>query len=108
MNWFLLIIAGLCEVGFASCLGKAKETSGTESLWWLAGFGVSLTISMVLLYKASQAIPIGTAYAVWTGIGAVGTVIMGIVFFREPADFWRLFFITTLIASIVGLKISSS
>ena len=108
MNWVILVIAGLCEVGFASCLGKAKETSGSESFWWLAGFGVSLTISMVLLYKASQTIPIGTAYAVWTGIGAVGTVTMGIIFFKEPADFWRLFFITTLIASIVGLKISSS
>lgn len=108
MNWIILIIAGLCEVGFASCLGKAKETSGTESWWWLGGFAVFLSISMLLLYKASQTIPIGTAYAVWTGIGAVGTVIMGIMFFREPVDFWRLFFITTLIASIVGLKVSSS
>ena len=107
MNWILLIIAGLCEVGFASCLGKAKETSGTESAWWLIGFGISLTFSMVLLYKASLTIPIGTAYAVWTGIGAVGTVIMGIVFFKEPADFWRMLFITTLIISIIGLKISS-
>ena len=107
MNWILLIIAGLCEVGFASCLGKAKETSGTESVWWLIGFGGFLTVSMLLLYKASLTIPIGTAYAVWTGIGAVGTVIMGIIFFKEPADFWRMLFITTLIASIIGLKISS-
>jgi quaternary ammonium compound-resistance protein SugE len=60
-----------------------------------------------LLYKASLTIPIGTAYAVWTGIGAVGTVIMGIVFFKEPTDFWRLLFITTLIVSIIGLKFSS-
>ncbi len=107
MNWILLIIAGLFEVGFASCLGKAKETSGTESAWWLVGFLLSLTMSMILLYKASLTIPIGTAYAVWTGIGAVGTVIMGIVFFKEPADFWRMLFITTLIISIIGLKISS-
>jgi quaternary ammonium compound-resistance protein SugE len=107
MNWILLIIAGLFEVGFASCLAKAKATSGTESVWWMVGFGVSLTFSMILLYKASLTIPIGTAYAVWTGIGAVGTVIMGIVFFKEPADFWRMLFITTLIASIIGLKISS-
>lgn len=107
MNWFILIIAGLCEVGFASCLGKAKETSGTESVWWLVGFGCSLTLSMVLLYKASLTIPIGTAYAVWTGIGAVGTVIVGIVFLNESADFWRMLFITTLLFSIVGLKISS-
>lgn len=107
MNWILLIIAGLFEVGFASCLAKAKETSGSESAWWLVGFAVSLTFSMVLLYKASLTIPIGTAYAVWTGIGAVGTVIMGIVFFKEPTDFWRLLFITTLIISIIGLKVSS-
>ena len=107
MNWILLIIAGLFEVGFASCLGKAKETSGTESVWWLVGFVLSLTLSMILLYKASLTIPIGTAYAVWTGIGAVGTVIMGIAFFKEPADFWRILFITTLIISIIGLKISS-
>ena len=107
MNWILLIIAGLFEVGFASCLGKAKETSGSESVWWLVGFLLSLTMSMLLLYKALLIIPIGTAYAVWTGIGAVGTVIMGIVFFKEPSDFWRMFFISTLIISIIGLKISS-
>ncbi len=107
MNWILLIIAGLFEVGFASCLGKAKETSGTESAWWLVGFGLSLTISMFLLYKASLTIPMGTAYAVWTGTGAVGIVIIGIIFFKEPVDFWRLFFLTTLIISIFGLKITS-
>jgi quaternary ammonium compound-resistance protein SugE len=107
MNWVLLIIAGLFEVGFASCLGKAREP-GSNTVLWMAGFFVCLTISMLLLYKASQTLPIGTAYAVWTGIGAVGTVIMGIVFFREPADFWRLFFLTLLISSIVGLKWVSS
>lgn len=72
--------------------------------WWYAGFLVALTISMVLLVKATQTLPIGTAYAVWTGIGAVGTVLLGILVFKEPATFWRLFFITTLVASIVGLK----
>lgn len=104
MNWFILIIAGLFEVGFAACLGKAKETSGQTSTMWMLGFFACLSISMFLLYKATQTLPIGTAYAVWTGIGAVGTVIVGIIFFKEPGDFWRLFFITTLIASIVGLK----
>jgi quaternary ammonium compound-resistance protein SugE len=59
---------------------------------------------MYLLYRATQTLPIGTAYAVWTGIGATGTALMGILFFEEPADFWRLFFIFTLIASIAGLK----
>ena len=62
---------------------------------------------MLLLYKATQSLPMGTAYAVWTGIGAVGTAIVGIVFFKEPADFWRLFFIVTLITSIAGLKFVS-
>jgi quaternary ammonium compound-resistance protein SugE len=104
INWFILIIAGLFEVGFTTCLAKAKETSGILSTYWLVGFFICLTLSMLMLYKASQSLPMGTAYAVWTGIGAVGTVIVGIVFFKEPADFLRLFFICTLIASIVGLK----
>lgn len=108
MNWIILIIAGLFEVGFASCLGKAKETTGNESYLWYGGFLVCLAISMVLLVKATQTLPIGTAYAVWTGIGAVGTVLMGILVFKEPADFWRIFFICTLIASIVGLKAVST
>ncbi len=108
MNWILLVIAGFFEVGFASCLGKAKETTGTASTLWMVGFFICLTISMVLLYKATQTLPIGTAYAVWTGVGAVGTVLAGIFIFKEPADFWRLFFLTTLIASIVGLKFVSS
>ena len=104
MNWILLIIAGLFEVAFATCLGKAKETSGQTATLWIAGFFAALSISMLLLYKATQTLPIGTAYAVWTGIGAVGTVLIGIFVFKEPADFWRVFFIVTLIASIVGLK----
>lgn len=108
MNWIILIIAGLFEVAFASCLGKAKEVTGTAAYWWYAGFLICLTISMVLLVKATQTLPIGTAYAVWTGIGAVGTALVGIFFFKEPADFWRVFFITTLIGSIVGLKAVSS
>ena len=104
MNWILLIVAGLFETGFATCLGKAKETSGTIAAWWITGFFVCLSVSMLLLYKAAQTLPIGTAYAVWTGIGAVGTVVVGILFFKEPADLWRLFFIITLIGSIIGLK----
>ena len=104
MNWLIVIIAGLFEVAFASCLGKVKETSGTPMYFWFAGFIIALTVSMVLLVKATQTLPIGTAYAVWTGIGAVGTAIVGIVVFKDPATFWRLFFITTLIGSIIGLK----
>ncbi|MCG9792183.1 DMT family transporter [Flavobacterium algicola] len=108
MSWILLIIGGLFEVAFASCLGKAKETTGMESTYWIIGFLASLTVSMILLYKATQVLPIGTAYAVWTGIGAVGTVLVGILVFKEPATFWRVFFLSTLIMSIIGLKAVSS
>ena len=108
MNWLILILAGLFEVGFTTCLNKAKVITGTIATFWMVGFFVSLTISMWLLYKASQTLPLGTAYAVWTGIGAVGTVIIGMIFFNEPTNFWRLFFIFTLIASVVGLKFVSN
>jgi quaternary ammonium compound-resistance protein SugE len=104
MNWIILIIAGLCEVGFASCLGKAKQTTGTEMYLWYTGFFITMTLSMVLLIKAIQTLPIGTAYAVWTGIGAVGTVLVGILVFKDPTNFWRLFFMSTLIISVIGLK----
>ena len=74
---------------------------------WIGGFLFFTIASMVLLAKATQSLPLGTAYPVWTGIGAVGTVLIGIFIFHEPASFWRLFFIFTLIASIIGLKILS-
>ncbi|HMU60064.1 MAG TPA: multidrug efflux SMR transporter, partial [Chitinophagaceae bacterium] len=99
-----LIVAGLFEVAFAFCLGKAKESSGSEMYMWYAGFLVALCISMGLLIKATQTLPIGTAYAVWTGIGAAGTVLVGIFLFKEPATFLRLLFLTTLIGSVIGLK----
>jgi quaternary ammonium compound-resistance protein SugE len=108
MNWTILIIAGLFEVGFATCLGKAKETSGTTSTTWFIAFIVCLAVSMSLLYKAIQTIPIGTAYAIWTGIGAVGTALIGILIFQEPIYSLRIFFLITLIGSIVGLKVVSS
>lgn len=108
MNWLFLILGGLFEVGFTFCLGKAKESSGNPALLWYTGFGICLILSMTLLIKATQTLPLGTAYAVWTGIGAVGTVLMGIWVFHEPASFWRIFFISTLIASIIGLKFVSS
>ena len=104
MNWIILIIAGLFEVAFAYCLGKAKDTTGNEMYLWYLGFLVALAMSMGLLIKATQTLPIGTAYAVWTGIGAVGTVLVGILVFKEPASFLRLLFIITLIGSIIGLK----
>lgn len=107
MNWIILILAGFMEVGFTFCLGKTKTATGTALVWWWTGFLVTLSLSMYLMAKASEKLPIGTVYPVWTGIGAVGAVIVGIVFFNEPATFWRIFFITTLILSIVGLKMLS-
>lgn len=104
MNWLILILGGLFEVAFASCLEKAKISNGSAVYWWYTGFGVSLVISMLLLMKAVQTLPIGTAYAVWTGIGAVGTVLVGVFIFKDPMSAWKLFFTTTLIASIIGLK----
>ncbi|MBQ9465979.1 MAG: multidrug efflux SMR transporter [Muribaculaceae bacterium] len=104
MNWIILIIAGLCEVAFTYCLGRAKGVIGMQWWLWTGGFAFFYVLSAVLLAKATQSLPIGTAYAVWTGIGAVGAVLVGIIFFREPTSLWRLFFLTTLILSIVGLK----
>ncbi len=105
MNWIILVVAGLFEVCFTFCLGKTKEAEGREFYLWGLGFIISVILSMYLLAKASQTLPLGTAYVVWTGIGAVGTVLLGILFFNEPATFGRLFFITTLVISIIGLKI---
>jgi quaternary ammonium compound-resistance protein SugE len=110
MNWIILIIAGLFEVGFTTCLSKANQSAGSTFTLWITGFFVSLTLSMYLLYKATSgiaAVPLGSGYAVWTGIGAVGTVLAGIFFFKEPVTFLRVFFIFTLIGSVVGLKMVS-
>lgn len=104
MNWVILIIAGFCEVAFTYCLGKARAVEGLLWWSWITGFVLFSILSMLLLAKATHTLPLGTAYPVWTGIGAVGTVLVGIFIFHEPTTFWRLFFITTLIASIIGLK----
>lgn len=92
------------EVGFTFCLGKTRTAAGGALAWWWTGFLCALALSMFFMAKAAEKLPIGTVYPVWTGIGAVGAVIVGIVFFHEPAGFLRIFFITTLILSIVGLK----
>lgn len=105
MNWIILILAGLMEVGFTFCLGKTKTAIGHELIWWWGAFLAALSLSMFLMAKAAERLPIGTVYPVWTGIGAVGAVIVGIVFFHAPATFWRIFFITTFILSIIGLKV---
>lgn len=104
MNWIILIIAGLFEVGFTTCLKLSDNFSNYK---WSIGFFICITLSFVLLNIAIQTIPMGTAYGIWTGIGAVGTVIMGILLYNEPTDFWRLLFIFLLIGSIIGLKVVS-
>lgn len=107
MNWIILILAGLMEVAFTFCLGKTKSATGIELTYWWIGFIIALSLSMFLMAKAAEKLAIGLVYPVWTGIGAVGAVIVGIIFFNEPATFWRIFFITTLILSIIGLKVIS-
>lgn len=105
MAWIYLICAGLFEVAFTTSL---KLSNNFTHRWWSVLFFVSISLSFYLLNKAIQTIPIGTGYAVWTGIGAVGTAIVGILIFKEPAFFWRVFFITLLIGSIIGLKFVSN
>jgi quaternary ammonium compound-resistance protein SugE len=107
MNWIILIIASLFEIGFATSLGKLKTATGNSYLMWFGTFTICLVLSVYLLYRATKTLPVGTAYAVWTGLGAAGIVLIGIFIFKEPATFWRMFFMTTLIASIVGLKLVS-
>ena len=107
MNWIILIIASLFEIGFATSLGKLKTATGNAYLLWLFGFVLCLVLSVYLLYKATLTLPVGTVYAVWTGLGAVGIVLIGIFVFKEPATFWRVFFMSTLILSIIGLKLVS-
>ena len=105
MSWIILFIAGLLEVVWAIGL---KYTHGFTRLTPSVITVTAMIVSIVLLSWAMRSLPVGTAYAVWTGIGAVGTVIIGIVFFKEPVSFGRLFFIFALIVSIVGLKVVSS
>jgi quaternary ammonium compound-resistance protein SugE len=105
MAWFLLTLAGLLEIAFA--LSMKYSEGFTRLVPSLVTVVTGLT-SVLLLSMSLRSLPVGTGYAVWTGIGAAGTVIIGILFFKEPADFWRLFFIVTLIASIVGLKFVSN
>lgn len=84
MNWIILLLAGLCEVSLTFCLGKTRAVSGLAFYLWGSGFLASTVLSMTLLAKAVQTLPLGTAYAIWTGIGAVGTVLIGIFVFKEP------------------------
>ena len=105
MNWILLVLAGLLEVGFTTCL---KMSDGFTKLMPSLGFFFFSATSFILLNRVIKTIPLGTAYAVWTGIGAVGTVLIGIFFFKESVEALKLFFIFLLIVSIIGLKLVSA
>lgn len=102
MAWFILFVAGLLEIGWAVGL---KYTEGFTKLWPSVGTGVALVASMALLGVSVKTLPLGTAYAVWTGIGTVGTAILGMVLFREPATAARLVCIALIVSGIVGLKL---
>ena len=105
MPWVLLVIAGLFEVAWAIGL---KYTEGFTRLWPSAGTLAAMGLSVVLLGIAMRSLPVGTAYAVWTGIGAVGTVILGIVLFGEPATTARLVCVGLIVAGILGLKLTAA
>lgn len=101
MAWAYLILGGVFEVAFTTCLRHAE---GFRNLPWTLGFLLSVTLSMGLLELASRAIPLGTAYAVWTGIGALGTVLVGVIWFGEPLTAVRVLLVLGVVACIAGLK----
>ncbi len=105
MAWMQLLLAGLLEVAWAIGL---KYTEGFTRLWPSVGTAISMVASVVLLGWAMRTLPVGTAYAVWTGIGAVGTVALGIVLFHEPATAARLACVALIVAGILGLKLTSA
>jgi quaternary ammonium compound-resistance protein SugE len=105
MSWLLLILAGLLEIGWAIGL---KYTEGFTRFWPSIGTAFAMIMSMVLLGIAMKSLPVGTAYAVWVGVGAVGTVILGIVLFGEPAGALRLISVGLIVAGIVGLKLATT
>ncbi|MGI8612222.1 MAG: DMT family transporter [Sphingomicrobium sp.] len=104
MAWFYLLLGGLFEVGFTTAL---RFVDGFKNLPWTLAFLVSVTISMGLLELAARTIPMGTAYAVWGGIGALGTVVVGILWFDEPATLIRALLILTIVAAIAGLRLTA-
>ncbi|MFT7776458.1 quaternary ammonium compound efflux SMR transporter SugE [Roseateles sp.] len=104
MAWLVLVVAGLFEVGWAIGL---KYTEGFSRPWPTAGTVAAMVISVGLLGLAMRTLPVGTAYAVWTGIGAVGTVVLGMVLFHEPATVARLTCVGLILAGIVGLKLTA-
>lgn len=104
MAWLILLAAGLFEVGFTTCM---RLSDGFRHPLWTTGFLVSAMLSFILLERSSRTIPLGTAYAVWVGIGAFGTAIVGMWLFREPVETVRLVLLAVLVGAIVGLKLVS-
>ena len=104
MNWIILVLAGLFEIGWAIGL---KYTEGFTRLWPTVGTVASMVVSLGLLGVAMKSLPVGTAYAVWVGVGAVGTAILGIALLGEPANAGRLVSLGLIVAGIVGLKLAS-
>ena len=104
MAWFWLILGGLFEVGFTTSL---RYVDGFRNGPWTIAFLIAVTISMGLLELAARTIPMGTAYAVWGGIGAVGTVLVGIWFYNEPSSLIRILLIFGIVAAIAGLKLTA-
>jgi len=104
MNWLFLVIAGIFEIVWAVAL---KYSNGFTKFWPATITVVSMAISIYFLALAVKSLPIGTAYAIWTGIGVLGTVIFGILIFKEPVTFLRMFFLFLLISSIIGLKLTA-
>jgi quaternary ammonium compound-resistance protein SugE len=104
MAWVVLFVAGLFEIGWAVGL---KYTEGFTRLWPTVATGVALTMSLALLGVSLRTLPLGTAYAVWTGIGSVGTALLGVILFREPATVMRLLCIALIVSGIIGLKLAS-
>jgi len=104
MNWLILVVAGLFEVGWAIGL---KYTEGFTRLWPTVGTVLSMIISLGLLGIAMKSLPVGTAYAIWVGVGAVGTAVLGIILLGESANPFRLFSLALIVAGIVGLKLVS-
>jgi quaternary ammonium compound-resistance protein SugE len=104
MAWIILIVAGLFEIGWGTCL---KSAAGFTRLWPTVGFVGFSIASLVLLGISLRTLPLGTAYAVWTGVGAAGMVIAGILLFNEPADWRRIACVALILAGIIGLRLVS-
>ncbi len=107
MNWFLLVVSGCVELVFTYCLSKASKTEGLEKGLWSIGTASAIALSLYIVTKVLKTLPIGTAYAVWTGIGAVGAAITGILLLGESASLARIASLALIVAGIVGLKLST-